>query len=128
MVREAGKVELDDVDIGILAFLSDVPESTTTDIAKTLFKPPYNLSKLDCFVRYRLKRFVSEGIVKQNKQGGKLHYSVDEAKVFFGEGLLKMNGIGEVDMGYFIVVKKQDETVAKSLDDYERRIGRKPKE
>lgn len=121
-------MELDDVDIGILAFLSDVPNSTTTSVSKALFKPPYNLAKMDCFIRYRLKRFVSEGIVKQSKQGGKFHYSVDEAKVFFGEGLLKMNGVGDVDMGYFIVVKKQDETVAKSLDDYERRIGRKPKE
>lgn len=120
-------MELDDVDIGILAFLSDVPESTTTAVAKALFKPPYNIRKLDCFVRYRLKRLIEEGVLKQFKKDRKLLYSVEEAKVFFGDGVLKMDGVGEVKMGYFIVVKKEDETVAKSLDDYERRIGIKKK-
>lgn len=116
-------MELDDVDIGILAFLSDVPDSTTSAVAKALFKSPYNLAKLDCFVRYRLKRLIGEGVVRQAKKSRKLHYSVDGDKVFFGEGVLRMDGVGEVDMGYFVVVKKKDETIAKSLDDYERRIG-----
>jgi hypothetical protein len=124
------KLELDDVDVGILAFLSDVPESTTSDIAKTLFKrtkelPPYNLRKLDCFIRYRLKRFYREGIVKQAKKEGKYRYSVDQKKVFFGDGVLRLNGLGEVEMGYFVVIKKKNETVAKSIDDYESRIGAK---
>jgi len=35
-----------------------------------------------------------------------------------------MNGLGDIDMGYFVVIKKRDETVAKSVDDYERRIGK----
>jgi DNA-binding Lrp family transcriptional regulator len=121
------KIELDDIDIGILAFLTDMPDKTTFDIAKALFKPPYNLRKLDSFIRYRVKRLIEEGVLKQMKRERKLHYAVDEGKVFFGEGVLKMNGVGEVDMGYFVVVKKEGETVAKSLDDYERRIGRKPK-
>jgi len=115
--------ELDDVDIGILAFLSDVPDSTTSDIVKALFKPPYNMRKLDCFIRYRIQRFLGDGVVKQSVKQRKRHYTVDGEKVFFGDGVLKMDGVGEVQMGYFIVVKKQDETVAKSIDDYERRIG-----
>ena len=119
------KLELDDVDIGILAFLSDMPEKTTSDIAKALFKPPYNLRKLDCFIRYRLKRFYEEGIVRQVKRERKYHYSVDQKKVFFGDGVLRLNGLGQVEMGYFIVIKKKNETVAKSIDDYERRIGAK---
>ena len=123
-------MELDDVDIGILAFLSDVPESTTSDIAKTLFKrtkelPPYNLRKLDCFIRYRLKRLVEEGAIKQLRRSRKFIYSIDPKKVFFGDGVLRLNGLGEIQIGYFVVVKKKDETVAKSIDDYERRIGRK---
>lgn len=118
------KIELDDIDIGILAFLTDVPNSTTTTIAKALYKPPYNLRKLDCFIRYRLKRFIEEDIIKQNRNQGKLHYSVDGEKVLFGNGVLKMNGLGDIDMGYFVVIKKRDETVAKSVDDYERRIGK----
>ena len=52
-------------------------------------------------------------------------YNVDSDKVFFGQGVLRMDGLGDVDMGYFIVVKKKDETIAKSIDDYERRIGAK---
>jgi len=119
------KLELDDVDIGILAFLSDMPDKTTSDIAKALFKPPYNLRKLDCFIRYRLKRFYGEGIVKQVKKERKYRYSVDQKKVFFGDGVLRLDGLGEIQMGYFVVIKKNDETVAKSIDDYERRIGAK---
>lgn len=119
------KVELDDVDIGILAFLSDVPESTTTQIAKTLYKPPQNIRKLDCFIRYRMKRFIEDGIVKQSKSGRASHYSVDSEKVFFGNGVLKLDGVGEVQMGYFLLIKRGNETIAKSVDDYEKRIGAK---
>ena len=116
-------MELDDIDIGILAFLSDVPGSTTTDTAKNLFKPPYNITKLDSFIRYRLKRFISQGIVNEVRRQGKNRYSIDEGKVLFGEGVLKMDGVGDVDMGYFIVVKDGRETIAKSIDDYEERIN-----
>lgn len=122
---ERPRIELDDVDIGILAFLSDVPESTTTEIVRALFKPPFNIRKLDSFIRYRLNRFVAEGIIKQSRKNRKMIYNVGADKVFFGEGVLQMNGVGDVDMGYFIVVKKDDETIAKSIDDYERRIGAK---
>ena len=52
-------------------------------------------------------------------------YNVDTAKVLFGKGVLQMDGLGDVDMGYFIVIKKKNETIAKSIDDYERRIGAK---
>jgi hypothetical protein len=118
-------MELDDIDIGILAFLSDVPNSTTTAISKALFKPPYNIRKLDSFIRYRMQRLASEKVVSVTKKKRKFHYNIDGSKVFFGEGILKMNGVGEIDMGYFVIIKKEDETIAKSLDDYERRIGKK---
>lgn len=118
-------LELDDVDVGILAFLSDVPDSTTTDMVKALFKPPYNIRKLDSFIRYRVNRLLGEGVLLRKKKERKFSYSVDEAKVFFGKGILHMDGVGEVEMGYMIVVKKEDETIAKSIDDYEQRIGAK---
>jgi len=105
--------------------LSDAPNSTTSDVAKALFKPPLNLRKLDCFIRYRLKRFMEEGLITQACRQRKAIYSVDEGKVLFGNGVLEMDGVGKVEMGYFIVIKKKDETVAKSIDDYERRIGAK---
>ena len=63
--------------------------------------------------------------MKKTKKSRRLHYSIEESKVFFGKGILQMDGIGDVDMGYFILVKKKDETIAKSIDDYERRIGAK---
>lgn len=118
------EIELDDIDIGILAFLSDVPDSTTSDIVRALFKPPYSLRKQDSFIRYRLQLFVAQGIVKQYRKSRKNRYVVDPKKVLFGDGVLRLDGIGEVEMGYFVVVKKKDETIAKSIDDYERRIGR----
>lgn len=117
---------LDDIDIGILAFLSDTPDSTTTDISKALFKPPYNLGKLDSFIRYRMKRFVEEKLVATIKKERKNYYSVNEERVIFGDGILRMNGQGEINIGYFLVFKtKTDQTIAVSLDDYEQRI--KPK-
>lgn len=115
-------LELDDIDIGILAFLSDAPDSTTSDIVKALFKPPYSLRKQDSFIRYRLQLFVAQGIVKQYNKARKNRYIVDRQKVLFGDGVLRLDGIGEVEIGYFVVVKKKDETIAKSIDDYERRI------
>jgi len=69
--------------------------------------------------------FVAEGIVKQYSKTRKNRYVVDPEKVLFGDGVLRLDGLGEVEMGYFIVVKKKNETVAKSIDDYERRIGKK---
>lgn len=116
------EIELDDIDIGILSFLTDYPNSTTSSVAKALFKPPLNLQKLDCFIRYRIKRFMEEGLIRQVHKQGKSVYTVDERKVFFGNGVLEMNGFGKIEMGYFIVVKKKNETVAKSIDDYECRL------
>lgn len=118
------QIELDDYDIGILAYLSDHPNSTTSDIAKALFHPPFNLRKLDCFIRYRLDRFLGEDIIKCSGTRGKKHYDVDRKKVHFGEGIIRMNGVSEIDMGFFIVVRKKNETIAKSIDDYERRLQR----
>lgn len=116
-------MDLDDIDIGVLAFLSDVPDSTTTEISKALFKPPYNIRKLDSFIRYRLKRFIEEQIVVSHKKERKYRYSVDADKVLFGDGILRMNGVGDIDIGYFVVVKtKNNQTIAMSLDDYEQRI------
>ncbi len=68
--------------------------------------------------------FVAQGIVKQYSKARKNRYVVDPQKVLFGDGVLRLDGIGEVEMGYFVVVKKKDETIAKSIDDYERRIGK----
>ncbi len=117
---------MDDVDIGILAFLSDTPDSTTTEISKALFKPPYNIGKIDSFIRYRMKRFVEEQLVTAKKKQRKNHYSVNEERVIFGDGILRMNGQGDINIGYFLVFKtKNGQTIAVSLDDYEQRI--KPK-
>lgn len=117
---------LDDIDIGILAFLSDVPDSTTTEISKALFKPPYNIRKLDSFIRYRMKRFVEEELVVAYKKERKYHYCVNKERVIFGDGILRMNGHGEVNIGYFIVFKtKSGQTIAVSIDDYEQRVGAK---
>jgi len=118
-------IELDDVDIGILAFLSDIPDSSTTDIARALFTPPYNIRRLDSFIRYRVKRFVEEGIITQIKRSRKLYYSVDTEKVLFGDVTLNMEGVGEIDIGFYIVVKLKDGAIAKNLDEYEKRIGAK---
>jgi hypothetical protein len=119
-------VPLDDVDIGILAFLSDMPDSTTTEISKALFKPPYNIRKLDSFIRYRMKRFVEEQLVFANKKERKYHYSINEERVIFGDGILRMNGQGDIDIGYFVVLKTlTGQTIAVSIDDYEQRVGAK---
>lgn len=115
-------LELDDYDIGILTFLSDTPGSTTSEIGNALWTAPFNLRKVDTFIRYRLQRFEAEGVVTYTMKAGKKRYSIDQMKVLFGDGVLNMNDVGQVSIGYFIVVKKKNETVAKSIDDYERRV------
>jgi len=67
---------------------------------------------------------MGEGLVKQLVRRRKKYYAIDPRKVLFGDGILRMDGVGEIHMGYFIVVKKENETVAKSIDDYYRRIGK----
>lgn len=91
-----------------------------------MFKPPYNIGKLDSFIRYRLKRLIAQEVVKTRSKDRKQHYSTTEDKVLFGNGILKNDGLGEIEMGYFIVVKRKDGTIAKSIDEYEKkfRIGK----
>jgi hypothetical protein len=115
-------LELDDYDIGILTFLSDTPGSTTSEIGNALWIVPFNLRKVDTFIRYRLQRLEAEGVVTHAIKARKKRYTVDPGKVLFGDGVLKMDGLGQVSIGYFIVVKKKNETIAKSLDDYEKRV------
>jgi len=69
-----------------------------------------------------VERLLDDGVLNCVSKQRKRYYSVDQKKVFFGDGVLKMDGIGDVAMGYFVVVKGREETIAKSIDDYEKRM------
>ena len=102
-----------------------MPNSTTTEVVKALYKPPYNIGKLDSFIRYRVKRLAAEGIIQVSRKSRKMIYNVDSSKVFFGWGVMLLEDLGDVGIGYFIVVKKEDGIIAASIDAYESRVGAK---
>ena len=56
---------LDDLDIAVLAFVADHPDSTVTDCAKTIFQPENTeeLQKKDALLRHRFKALASAGFL-----------------------------------------------------------------
>jgi len=123
-------LSIDDIDIGIITFLSDNEGSTSTEIVKGIFTPTddYELVKRDNRLRYRLKRLESAEVVKGEKAKGVMRFSVNEERVFFGYGDLVIgNGDEhlEFELGYFMVIKEKDGYIIKSLEDYEERIGKR---
>lgn len=115
--------KIDDVDLGIILFLSDNPRSTSTDITKNIFKPhdSRKLIKVDNMIRYRLKRFIGENIVFCSNTRPVL-YTINQGKVFFSDGELKLRVDGKplkMDLGYFLVIHEKEEVILRSIDAYE---------
>lgn len=124
-------MNIDDLDIGILAYLSDNSQCTTTELSKKLFEPKDNreLVKIDANIRYRLKRLVESGVVT-NINTKPAYYDLNKSKVFFGFGDLKVNLENNkhvsLDFGYFMVIRDGlDDVIVKSMDAYEERLKQK---
>ena len=102
-------MKFDNIDIDIIFFLFDNNNSTTSDIAKKIFKlnNSRGLAQKDSLVRERLKRMSEQKIVKFASENPKL-YSVNSECVFTGQGTFRLNVNGdksiELDFGLFLVI------------------------
>jgi hypothetical protein len=106
-------MRIDTIDIGIIHYLYDITNQTTSDIAKKIFecKTSQDLFRQDALIRSRLKRMELEKIILCSPTTPKT-YCINPECVFCGEGTLniKINGGKkvEVDFGDFLVIKGLD--------------------
>ena len=119
---------LDDLDIAVLAFVADHPDSTVTDCAKTIFRPENTeeLQKKDSLLRHRFKALASAGFLVHTSVSGRKIYRVVDEKVTFGPELRGINIGGKklshpgLRKDYCIILFTDDGVVVRSLDKLEK--------
>ena len=118
---------LDDLDIAVLAFIADHPDSSVTDCAKTLFSPEdtEQLQKKDSLLRHRFKALTSAGFLAYISSSGRKIYKVVDGKVSFGPELRGVNIGGKnfshpgLRRDYCIILFTDDGVIVRSLDKIE---------
>ena len=118
---------LDNLDIAVLAFIADHPDSSVTDCAKTLFSPENTeqLQKKDSLLRHRFKALTSAGFLTHISSSGRKKYKVVDEKVSFGPELRGVNIGGknfshpELRKDYCIILFTDDGVIVRSLDKIE---------
>jgi DNA-binding transcriptional regulator PaaX len=104
-------MKLDDLDIKILKFLGLIKKPiTTTDMAKQLFviKNDYELKQKDNFVRMRLKKLSTTGLVYSKEKNRHLYYTLCEhCLVLSGTPSIRINGsVFKGEKGEYIFIVK----------------------
>ncbi len=118
---------LDELDITILAFIADYPNSTITDCAKTIFetKNTEELQKKDSFLRHRFKALSKANYLNFETDGSKKKYQIVKEKVSFGPELRGINIGGkkfihpDIKKDYCIILFTNDGVIVRSLDKIE---------
>ena len=106
-------MKFDEIDTGIIYYLHDHANQTTSDIAKKIFecKDSRDLLKQDSLIRSRLKKMMKRRVILCSPTTPKT-YCVNPECVFCGHGILdiKVNGGKkiEVNFGDFLVIKGDD--------------------
>ena len=121
---------LDNLDVSILAFIADHPNSTVTDCAKIIFKPENTdeLQKKDSFLRHRFKALVSAKFLIYDSDSNKKMFRVVKEKVFFGPELRGIDIGGKkivhsvLRKDYCIILLTDDGVIVKSLDKIEEQL------
>ena len=122
---------LDNIDISILAFVADHPDSTVTDCAKIIFEPENTdeLQKKDSFLRHRFKALVSANFLIYDSESNKKIFRIVKEKVFFGPELRGINIGGrkiihsDLRKDYCIILLTDDGVIVKSLDKIEEQLN-----
>ena len=122
-------IKFDDLDISIISFVADHPNSTVTDCAKSLFNPPTteDLQKKDSMLRHRFKRLSLEKYLLESKEQNHSIYRIDDKLIHFGPELRFMNIGGEKFIhedlvnDYCILIYTEDGVIIRSLDKLENR-------
>ena len=120
-------VKFDDIDISIISFVADHPNSTVTDCAKSLFNPQNteDLQKKDSMLRHRFKALSSEKYLLESKEQNHSIFRIDDKLIHFGPELRFMNVGGEkfihkdLVKDFCILIYTDDGVIIRSLDKLE---------
>ena len=120
-------VKFDDLDISMISFVADHPNSTVTDCAKSLFNPPTteDLQKKDSMLRHRFKALSLEKYLLESKEQNHSIFRIDDRLIHFGSELRFMNIGGEkfihenLVKDYCILIYTEDGVIIRSLDKLE---------
>jgi|TARA_B100000959_G_C14921737_1_gene599825 hypothetical protein len=120
-------VKFDDLDISIISFVADHPNSTVTDCAKSLFNPQNteDLQKKDSMLRHRFKALSSEKYLLESKEQNHSIFRIDDTLIHFGPDLRFINVGGEkfihkdLVKDYCILIYTGDGVIIRSLDKLE---------
>lgn len=122
-------LQLDDVNLAILVYVADHPNSSVTDGAKALYSPEstYDLQKRDAMLRHRYKGLAEAKLLRVRVGSRRSLYSIDTNQVFFGFGLqsielggTRQRGLG-LDNEFCIAIRTGSGLRVQSLDSLERR-------
>ena len=120
-------VKFDDLDISIISFVADHPNSTVTDCAKSLFNPQNteDLQKKDSMLRHRFKALSSEKYLLESKEQNHSIFRIDDTLIHFGPELRFINVGGEkfihkdLVKDFGILIYTDDGVIIRSLDKLE---------
>ena len=120
-------VKFDDLDISIISFVADHPNSTVTDCAKSLFNPQTteHLQKKDSMLRHRFKALSLEKYLLESKEQNHSIFRIDDKLIHFGPELRFMNIGGEkffhknLVKDFCILIYTEDGVIIRSLDKIE---------
>ena len=120
-------VKFDDLDISIISFVADHPNSTVTDCAKSLFNPQNteDLQKKDSMLRHRFKALSLEKYLLESKEQNHSIFRIDDTLIHFGPELRFINVGGEkfihkdLVKDYCILIYTGDGVIIRSLDKLE---------
>lgn len=122
-------VKFDDLDISIISFVADHPNSSVTDCAKSLFNPPTteDLQKKDSMLRHRFRALSLEKYLLESKEQNHSVFKIDDKLIHFGPELRFVNIGGEkfihenLVKDYCILIYTEDGILIRSLDKLENR-------
>ena len=120
-------VKFDDLDISIISFVADHPNSTVTDCAKSLFNPQNteDLQKKDSMLRHRFKALSSEKYLLESKEQNHSIFRIDDTLIHFCPDLRFINVGGEkfihkdLVKDFCILIYTGDGVIIRSLDKLE---------
>ena len=120
-------VKFDDLDISIVSFVADHPNSTVTDCAKSIFNPPTteDLQKKDSMLRHRFKALSLQKYLLESKEQNHSVFKIDDKLIHFGPELRFINIGGEkfihenLVKDYCILIYTEDGVIIRSLDKLE---------
>ena len=122
-------VKFDDLDISIISFVADHPNSSVTDCAKSLFNPQTteDLQKKDSMLRHRFRALSLEKYLLESKEQNHSVFKIDDKLIHFGPELRFVNIGGEkfihenLVKDYCILIYTEDGILIRSLDKLENR-------